>query len=152
MPSALYASNSAGPGHQQKVRVAPRSSGAQQCSERLIVECSVCQPGATQGLLFAMFRVETYLSLLGVQHPELLLATPRCILWVGEIISAPLGQRPSLLTAGLDGGSKMALGKKGNMMRSCCSHCQVIAVPPPEMWSLTPPRSWKRPESSQAGR
>lgn len=91
-------------------------------------------------------------SQLGVQHPELLLATPRRILWVGEIISAPLGQPPSLLTAGLDGGSKMASGKKGNMMCSCCSHCQVIAVPPPEMWSLMPPRSWKRPESSQAGR
>lgn len=61
LSSALYASNSAGPGHQQKVRVVPRSSDAQQCSERLIVECSVCQLGATQGLLFAMFRVETYL-------------------------------------------------------------------------------------------
>lgn len=33
----------------------------------------------------------------------------------------------------------MALGKMGNMRRLGCSHCQVIAAPPPEMCSLCHP-------------
>lgn len=33
----------------------------------------------------------------------------------------------------------MALGKKGNRMCLGCSHCQVITVPPPQMWSLYQP-------------
>lgn len=38
--------------------MAPRSSGGQQCSERLIVKCSVC--ASLEPLLLAMFMVETY--------------------------------------------------------------------------------------------
>lgn len=53
-------------------------------------------------------------SQLGAQHPELLLATPRHILWVGEIISAPLGQPPSILTAGLE--------QRGTMEHHGCGH------------------------------
>lgn len=105
--------------------MAPRSSGAQQSSERLTVKCCVCQPGAT-AVCHVHGRNESE-SLLGLQYPEFLLATPGYILWVGDHLST-LRQPPGLLTARL--GGKVALGKKGNVMCLGCSHCQVIAAPP----------------------
>lgn len=114
--------HSAGPGHQEKARVAPRSSGAQQSSERLTVKCCVCQPAAT-AVCHVRGRNESE-SLLGLQYPEFLLATPGYILWVGDHLST-LRQPPGLL-AGWEGG----IGQEGERDVFGCSHCQVIAALP----------------------
>lgn len=112
----------------QQVLATSRRSGWHHnplCSERLTEDeekCSVCQPGAP-----AACHSHGRNTSERIQQPEFLLATPRQILGVGEIISVPLRQPPHSWRG------KKALGKKGNRM---CLGCHVIAATPLEMWSL----------------